>query len=109
MNKKFLQSVASGIAALSLVASCSHFGSDKESNTCGAKNGCAAAAKKDEAHKCSSKAKEAHKCSSAKKEEAKEVKKEAKKEGKKHKKHKKSEAVKEEAAKSETKTEEKKN
>lgn len=64
MNKKFLQSVAAGIATLSLVASCSHLGLKKESNTCGAKNGCAA--KKDEAHKCGGKhnKKDANKCAS---------------------------------------------
>ncbi len=108
MNKKFLQSVAAGIATLSLVASCSHLGLKKESNTCGAKNGCAAATKKDEAHKCSSKNKEAHKCAAVKKEEAKEVKKaETTKKG--HKKHKKAEVVKADAAKTEAKTEEKKN
>ena len=43
MNKKFLQSVAIGITGLSLIASCSHFDTKKESNICGAKNGCAAA------------------------------------------------------------------
>ena len=52
MNKKFLQSVVIGIAGLTLAASCSSH-SKTESNTCGAKNGCAA--KKDEANKCSSK------------------------------------------------------
>jgi hypothetical protein len=51
MNKNFLKSVAVGVMSLSLVASCSLL--KKESNTCGAKNGCAA--KKDEAHKCSGK------------------------------------------------------
>jgi len=53
MNKNFLKSVAVGIMGLSLVASCSSMNSKKDSNTCGAKNGCAA--KKDEAHKCSAK------------------------------------------------------
>ena len=52
MNKKFLQSVVVGISALTLATSCSSH-SKIESNTCGAKNGCAA--KKDEANKCSSK------------------------------------------------------
>jgi hypothetical protein len=56
MNKKFLQSVAAGVMGLSLIASCSYLGSKKESNTCGAKNGCAA--KKDEANKCSATKKE---------------------------------------------------
>jgi hypothetical protein len=98
MNKKFLQSVAAGIATLSLVASCSHLGLKKESNTCGAKNGCAA--KKDEAHKCSAKHKEAHKCSAVKKEEAAKEATTAKKAKK---------AKKAEAAKAETKAEEKKN
>ena len=52
MNKKFLQSVVLGIAALTLAASCSsHF--KTESNICGAKNGCAT--KEDEANKGSSK------------------------------------------------------
>ncbi len=101
MNKKFLQSVAAGIATLSLVASCSHLGLKKESNTCGAKNGCAAAAKKDEAHKCSAKHKESH--NAAAKETVK--KDEAAAPKKAHKKHKKAEAVKADAA----KTEEKKN
>lgn len=99
MNKKFLQSVAAGIATLSLVASCSHLGLNKESNTCGAKNGCAA--KKDEAHKCAGKHhhnKEAHKCAAAKEEKAKEVKAE---EGKTKKAKK--------TKKAETKAEEKKN
>ena len=63
MNKKFLQSVVIGIAGLTLAASCSSH-SKTESNTCGAKNGCAA--KKDEANKCSSKKDEANKCSSKK-------------------------------------------
>ncbi|MDX2083040.1 MAG: hypothetical protein SFV53_03525 [Rickettsiales bacterium] len=96
MNKKFLQSVAAGIATLSLVASCSHFGGKSEANFCGAKNGCAA--KKDEAHKCSGKKDEAHKCSAMKDEANKCASKT------KSKKHKKS-AVKKE----ETKTEETKN
>ena len=52
MNKNFLKSVATGIVGLALVASCSSV-SKKDSNTCGAKNGCAA--KKDEASKCSAK------------------------------------------------------
>ena len=60
MNKKFLQSVAVGITGLSLIASCSHFGAKKESNICGAKNGCAAA-KAEEANKCAAKKDEAHK------------------------------------------------
>ena len=85
MNKKFLQSVAAGITGLTLIASCSHFGAKKESNVCGAKNGCAA--KKSESHKCASKKAEA-------------VKTEAAKEKKHHKKAAKVEAV---------KTEEKKN
>jgi len=99
MNKKFLQSVAAGIATLALVASCSHF-SKKDSNTCGAKNGCGAAVKKDEAHKCSAK-------KTAKKEAAAP----AKEAVKTQKKQKKSEAAKvaKEAAKVEAKTEEKKN
>lgn len=90
MNKKFLQSVAAGIATLSLVASCSHFGSHKESNTCGAKNGCAAA-KKEDAHKCASKGKE-------------EAKKESHKHSKKSKKSKAKAEVKAEAQKSEAKS-----
>jgi len=49
MNKKFLQSVATGIVGLSLVASCAQLGLKKESNTCGAKNGCASSHK--ESHK----------------------------------------------------------
>lgn len=65
MNKKFLQSVAAGVVGLSLIASCSHFG-HKESNNCGAKNGCAS---KKESNKCST-----NKCSSAKKEAAKDAK-----------------------------------
>lgn len=81
MNKKFLQSVAAGVMGLSLIASCSYLGSKKESNTCGAKNGCAA--KKDEANKCSA----------AKKEEAKKAEAKAAKKSKKAK-AKKAEAVK---------------
>ena len=76
MNKKFLQSVVIGIAGLTLAASCSSH-SKTESNTCGAKNGCAA--KKDEANKCSSKKDEANKCSSKKTETTKEKTKPAKK------------------------------
>jgi hypothetical protein len=95
MNKKFLQSVAAGITGLTLIASCSHLGLNKESNVCGAKNGCAA--KKSESHKCASKKAEAHKCA-AKKAEA--VTTEVAKEKKHHKKAAKVEAV---------KTEEKKN
>jgi hypothetical protein len=93
MNKKFLQSVAAGVMGLSLVASCSYLGAKKESNICGAKNGCAA--KKDEANKCSAKKDEAHKCAA-----------------KHNKKAKKTKAVKTEtkkAVKTETKTEEKTN
>ena len=41
MNKKFLQSIVVGIAALTLAASCSSH-SKIESSTCGAVNGCAA-------------------------------------------------------------------
>ena len=82
MNKKFLQSVATSIAALSLIASCSHLGLKKESNTCGAANGCAAATKKDEAHKCSAKKDEAHKHSKKHKKAA--VKEESKTEEKKN-------------------------
>jgi len=48
MNKKFLQSIIVGIAALTLATSCSSH-SKIESNTCGAMSGCAA--KKDEANK----------------------------------------------------------
>jgi hypothetical protein len=48
MNKKFLQSIVVGIAALTLAASCSSL-SKTESNTCSTKNGCAA--KKDEVTK----------------------------------------------------------
>jgi hypothetical protein len=84
MNKKFLQSVAIGITGLSLIASCSHFDTKKESNICGAKNGCAAAkaeeahncaAKKDEAHKCAGKKDEAHKSAAKKDKKAKKAKK----------------------------------
>jgi hypothetical protein len=85
MNKKFLQSVATGVVGLSLVASCAQLGFKKESNTCGAKNGCAASKK------------ESHKCAADK------TSKEAKKDAKVEKKSKKSKKV--EAA----KTEEKKN
>jgi hypothetical protein len=66
MNKKFLQSIVVGIAALTLAASCSSL-SKTESNTCSTKNGCAV--KKDEANKYSSKKDEVTK------EETKEVKK----------------------------------
>jgi hypothetical protein len=48
MNKKFLQSIIVGIAALTLATSCSSH-SKIESNTCGAMSGCAS--KKDEANK----------------------------------------------------------
>jgi hypothetical protein len=89
MNKKFLQSVIVGIAGLTLAASCSSH-SKTESNTCGAKNGCAA--KKDEANKCSSKKTEVTK------EETKTVKK-----------AKKAKVVKSTEANTETKTEEKSN
>jgi hypothetical protein len=88
MNKKFLQSVAAGVMGLSLITSCSYLGLKKESNTCGAKNGCAA--KKDEANKCSA----------AKKEEAKKAELKAAKKAKKAKAKKteaKAEAVKTEA------------
>ncbi len=84
MNKKFLQSVAAGITGLTLLASCSHFGAKKESNTCGAKNGCAA--KKAESHKCASAKADAVKAETSK--------------GKKH--HKKAKKV--EAVTTETKT-----
>jgi hypothetical protein len=73
MNKKFLQSVSAGLLGLTLVASCSYLGIKKESNFCGAKNGCAA--KKDEAHKCSSAKDEANKCSATKTKKAKKAKK----------------------------------
>ncbi len=70
MNKKFLQSLAIGVMGLSLVASCSHFNfGKKESNNCGAKNGCAASKK--ESHKCSSKAEKAEKTEKAKAKKAK--------------------------------------
>ncbi len=71
MNKKFLQSVTAGIVGLGLLASCAQLGLKKDSNTCGAKNGCAA--KKDEANKCSAKKDE------VKKEEVKKSEKKAKK------------------------------
>jgi hypothetical protein len=94
MNKKFLQSVVIGIAGLTLAASCSSH-SKTESNTCGAKNGCAA--KKDEANKCSSKKDEVN--NSSKKNEV------TKEETKTVKKAKKAKVVKS----TETKTEEKSN
>jgi hypothetical protein len=102
MNKKFLQSVVAGVMGLTLAASCSSLDSKKESNTCGAKNGCAA--KKDEANKCSAKKAEAHKCSSVKAEATKEETKAVKK----SKKSKKAKVVKSETT-TETKTEEKSN
>lgn len=66
MNKKFLQSVTAGIVGLGLLASCAQLGLKKDSNTCGAKNGCAA--KKDEANKCSGKKDESKKDESKKSE-----------------------------------------
>ena len=102
MNKKFLKSVVVGIAGLTLAASCS-IHSKTESNTCGAKNGCAA--KKDEANKCSSKKDEANKCSSKKTEVAKEEAKTVKK----VKKAKKAKVVKSAETANQTKTEEKSN
>lgn len=87
MNKKFLQSVTTGIVGLTLVASCAKLGMKKDSNSCNS-NSCAAK-KKEEGNKCASK---------------KDVKKDTKKaEVKKDKKAKKVEV------KTETKAEEKKN
>ncbi len=66
MNKKFLQSVTTGLVSLTLAASCAKLGLKKESNSCNT-NSCAAK-KKEETNKCSSK--------EVKKEVSKEVKKE---------------------------------
>lgn len=97
MNKKFLQSVTTGLLGLTLVASCAKLGMKSESHSCNT-NSCAAK-KKEEGNKCSSKEtkKEANKCSS------KEVKKESNKCASKEKKAKKADK------KVEVKTEEKKN
>ncbi len=64
MNKKFLQSVATGVVGLALVASCAKQAS-KESHKCSS-------------NKCSSKKEESHKCS-AKKVDSKKVKKSSEK------------------------------
>lgn len=62
MNKKFIRSVATAVAALGVIASC-HMGHHKDHNKCGAnKNKCSS--KKDEANKCSAAKKEANKCGS---------------------------------------------
>lgn len=53
MNKKFLQSVVTGVVSLGLIASCAQLGLKKESNNCGGKNGCAA--KNSDCNKCASK------------------------------------------------------
>lgn len=67
MNKKFLQSLATGIMGLSLAASCSML--KKESHNCGAKNGCAS--KKSEAVKTDAATVKAEKKSKRKKSAAK--------------------------------------
>ncbi len=64
MNKKFLQSVATGLLGLTLAASCSKLGLKKEAHSCNT-NSCAAK-KKEEGNKCASKEvkKESNKCAS---------------------------------------------
>ncbi len=42
MDKKFIKSMVTAIAGLSIISSCSAF-SKKDSHKCGAQNGCAAA------------------------------------------------------------------
>ncbi len=64
MNNTFVKSVVAGIMGLTLAASCSQFGK-KESNNCGAKNGCASK-KKEEMNKCSANKCSANKCSGKK-------------------------------------------
>ncbi len=59
MNKKFIKSVATAVAGLTLIASCSMIKGKKDSNKCCA-NKCSS--KKECANKCSSAKKESNKC-----------------------------------------------